>query len=419
MAVTRLIGASIPRSGHHFLVRLLQGCLGDAFRFCEFYTPANCCAQVPCARVTAARVSLQKNHDFDLRLPATVPGARYVVQYRNAVDAVLSDRELFGEVHGAARAADREQYTVWLGTHLAYMVGFAEKWLALPGPAAVPIAYEDLIADPAGALRAVCACAGEPVTDAALQAAVHAAAPFAGEHGERAYNENPLDQRRFAHWDLLAVFESWVVRQAPRLVRARRLPDAYDPAHLVVEIQRAEAACLAGAPADAFAPLDRALALAPDNPYLHLMRGTLLAALERWSEALAPLRRAAELRPADASVLIQLSLAQWRTGDAATACATAERLLQHHPGRDNFALHLAGLSLAAADERRAARLVERVLDGMAPAVGDLLWAADILAALQRPREALAVVERAVALAPEHVAAVARLASARHALGEHP
>jgi tetratricopeptide (TPR) repeat protein len=415
MTVTRLVGASIPRSGLHFLVRLMERGLGDRFRFCEFYTPPTCCAQVPCARVTAARVSLQKSHDFDLRLPDAVAGVRYVVQYRNAVDAVLSDRELFGEVHGAARAADRDHYTVWMGTHLAYMVGFHAKWLAHPRPAAIRVAYEKLKADTATALRAVCAHAGEPVTDAALQAAVAATAALAGEHGERAYQERPAAARRFAHWDLLAVFESWLARHAPRLVGTRRTADAYDPAHVVIEIQRAEAARLAGAPADALAPLARALQQAGGNPYLQLMHGAVLGALDRWSEALVPLRRAAQARPDDASLLVQLSLAQWRTGAAAAACATAERLLAQHPERDNFALHLAGLSLAAGDDARAAQLVDHVLAGRAPAVADLLWAANILAARQQPRAALEVVERAVAQAPEHAAAVTQLAAARQAL----
>lgn len=414
MAVTRLVGASIPRSGHHFLVRLLRAALGDAFRFCEFYTPPACCAQIPCARVTAARLSLQKSHDFDLRVADALAGVRYLVQYRNAVDAALSDRELFGEVHGELRAADREQYTVWMGTHLAYLVGFHEKWLARPRPAALLLAYEDLTAAPLAALRAVCALAEEPATDAVLQAAVVATVGFGGESGERAYQERPLAERRFAHWDLLAIFESWLARHAPRLVSARRAPDAYDPSHVVIEIQRAEAARLAGAPAEALAALARALAQAGDNPYLHLMHGALLGAIDRWPDALAPLQCAARRRPDDAAVLVQLSLAQWRSGASTAACATAERLLVQHPGRDNFALHLAGLSLAAGDERRAAELVDQVLAGGAPAITNLLWAADILVAQRRHERALDVVERAVALAPDHAVAVARLAAARAA-----
>lgn len=417
VATRRLIGASIPRSGHHLLVRLLESALGEAFAFCEFYTPRACCAQVPCVRATAARVLLQKNHDFDLRLPDDVAAALYVVQYRNAVDEALSDRELVGEVHGEARAADRDDYLVWLGGKLAYLGGFHRKWLATRRATAAYVAYEDLIADPGAALRAVCALVGESLDGAAVAAAVAAAMPFGGERGERAYVRRPLGERRFAHWDLLARYESWLARHAPALVGERRAADTHDPVHPLIEIQRAAAARLAGSSGDAIAPLDRALAQLPDNPYLHLMLGTVLCELERWEDAIPPLEFAARARPDEEQVLVQLSLAQWRTGSPAAGCETAERLVVLCPGRDDYQVHLAGLAFAAGEDGRARGVLAEVLAAAAPTAPALLWAADLLAAKQMRREALAAAERALAVAPERPDVQARVVAARQALDQ--
>ena len=66
---------SLPRSGLHYLVSVLQTRLGDRFSFCEWYQDPACCRSQPC-RLTGfldqqyeARgpsVRLVKSHDFDL-----------------------------------------------------------------------------------------------------------------------------------------------------------------------------------------------------------------------------------------------------------------------------------------------------------------------------------------------------------------
>ena len=93
MGRVHLVGASIPRSGHHFLVQILQQLLGPAFAHCEFYGPDDCCRSIPCRRFGDVQLFFQKNHDLDLTLPASLEGVTYVVQYRDPVMSALSDRE--------------------------------------------------------------------------------------------------------------------------------------------------------------------------------------------------------------------------------------------------------------------------------------------------------------------------------------
>src|SRR5580698_984672 len=89
-----MIGASIPRSGHHFLQNLMTTYYGPELYYCEFYNPANCCKNVPCTRRGEHKVIYQKNHDTDLALSPNVDDALYIIQYRHPVPEALSDREL-------------------------------------------------------------------------------------------------------------------------------------------------------------------------------------------------------------------------------------------------------------------------------------------------------------------------------------
>ncbi|MBV9693198.1 MAG: hypothetical protein JO261_05815, partial [Alphaproteobacteria bacterium] len=113
-----LIGASIPRSGHHFLADMLTRYFGRELYYCESYTPADCCRTVPCTRRGDFRFIYQKSHDRDFRLPADVADALYLIQYRHPVAETLSDRELdlkdaVGRPSLAYRRT-REGYMTWL-----------------------------------------------------------------------------------------------------------------------------------------------------------------------------------------------------------------------------------------------------------------------------------------------------------------
>src|ERR1700742_346449 len=89
-----LIGASIPRSGHHFLADMMTGYFGPDLYYCEFYTTPQCCKAAPCAKRGRFSTIYQKSHDRAFTLPADVADALYLIQYRHPVPEALSDREL-------------------------------------------------------------------------------------------------------------------------------------------------------------------------------------------------------------------------------------------------------------------------------------------------------------------------------------
>lgn len=70
-----LIGASIPRSGHHFLQNLLTKFFGPELHYCEFYSPGDCCQQVPCSRRGDFGIVFQKSHDRNMEVPKSIADA--------------------------------------------------------------------------------------------------------------------------------------------------------------------------------------------------------------------------------------------------------------------------------------------------------------------------------------------------------
>ncbi len=169
----------MPRSGHHYLARLLQEVLGEQLHYCEFYTPLDCCRQVPCRRA-AAPVVYQKNHDFDLGLDPALPGCLYIVQYRSPLLEALSDRELLESV-SPELAGDDDHLLVWLAGKAAYFRLFHAKWIARGAANRVLVPYERLLDRPLDVLREILERAGLPVDRQALDAAVHRHSDF--RHG--------------------------------------------------------------------------------------------------------------------------------------------------------------------------------------------------------------------------------------------
>src|SRR4051812_41302305 len=65
-----VFGKSIPRSGHHYLVRLMLAYYGEELRYCRygFNNNDDCCHRLPCSRRFNGRnvIFFQKSHDFYL-----------------------------------------------------------------------------------------------------------------------------------------------------------------------------------------------------------------------------------------------------------------------------------------------------------------------------------------------------------------
>ncbi len=73
--------------------------------------------------------------------------------------------------------------------------------------------------------------------------------------------------------------------------------------------------------------IDRAIALRPDDPYLHDLKGQILLEGRAAPAAVAAFARAAQLAPQDAQVLAGLGRAQLVAGKPAAAVATLERAM--------------------------------------------------------------------------------------------
>lgn len=102
----QLISKSIPRSGHHYLVSLLQDIYGDELYYCEFYQPSTeeCCKKVPCKKIKECnskgqlyKITLQKSHDFELqdKVLKTSKKLKYIISYRDFKDWIKSHTKLF------------------------------------------------------------------------------------------------------------------------------------------------------------------------------------------------------------------------------------------------------------------------------------------------------------------------------------
>lgn len=157
LTLTPVLGISWPRSGHHLLVRLLQGYFGPGFGYCEYHKAPpsladldQCCKQVPCAHL--GRIHFTKNHDFDLKVPQ-VAGQRYLVQYRDFIPSVVSNFELFIRTGGQDSA---ESFRRFASNQFTRYLDFSQKWVTSEfARGQMLINYADLTADPEATLARI------------------------------------------------------------------------------------------------------------------------------------------------------------------------------------------------------------------------------------------------------------------------
>lgn len=405
LPVAHLVGASIPRSGHHFLVDLLKQLLGETFRYCEFYEEYGCCGRVPCVAPTgAARVHFQKHHDLDLSLRTDLPGVLYVVQTRDPVMSTLSDRELVARMDSEARACDRDESVLWLGRKASYYQRFVEKWVHRPPARHLPLPYDDFVADPAAALLRLTAACGLDVGEARVGAAVAAvagrrAAPrddLAEQFTRRTATDSP-----YLDADLLAAFESLLLDRLPELRPGRRLADVDWRTSPVTHVYESEQALAAGDVLGALGHLDAARALEPRNRHLLGARADLLARLDRTDEALVAAQAAADLAPDDVLALRRASDLHVRrsTDDLRQARALAERLVALRPGDAGDRVHLATICMRLGD--RAAAIEHATRATAAGSRDAYVWryASETLAVCGQREAAIAAVRGAIERAP--------------------
>jgi hypothetical protein len=225
-----LIGASIPRSGHHFLAEMVRGYFGNDLYYCEYYTFANCCRHVPCTRRGRYRYIFQKSHDRDFQLPATVADALYLIQYRHPVPEALSDRELdikdtLGRPSLNYRRT-RAGFTTWLAGKAIYYRRFHDKWMADRIPNAVYLDYARLSSEPHETMRAILRGADKEVDEALLdEVVVRAVGARAGS--SQAFKPRVNSESPYYDAELLGALEDYVLKRCPAYEFARELNGDY------------------------------------------------------------------------------------------------------------------------------------------------------------------------------------------------
>jgi hypothetical protein len=403
-APVQIIGASVPRSGHHFLIRILSRSLGRRLRYCEAYSTEGCCGAFPCQRTEGASVVFRKSHDRQGEVPRDLAGVLYVVQYRHPVPQALSDRELnLVDTLGKPGRVMRESvefHMLWLARQALYVRGFHDRWFGPGAPAAMHrLPYETLQAEPASAVAALLAAAGVEVRPRRLAAAVEEASPrraSAPPGAPRAYAPRRIEESTGFDPALHGAYEDWLLPRVPgfgyeRMLPAGRVeghpllglilflerPDALReaaalaPGHPELETALARAEAAAGQPR---AALDRLVALAERAPYWDRLWPTLFDVARTLGEAVRP----ELLGPAAVSAL---------ASSPATLVRAAEALAAGH--RPMEALAAAAFALALAEEAdRATRAA--ALRAMAAAH----------TALRAPERAAAALAEAARLEPE-------------------
>jgi hypothetical protein len=415
MASQYLVGVSVPRSGHHFLARLLQAACGERLRYCDFYETPGCCRQVPCARASTP-LHFQKNHDLQLRLPTDLPGVRYVVQLRDPVAAALSDRELFAARHGEALAADRPALLLWLATQALWLEDFWAKWVDPAPAAAVLLTYERLTAEPAAALHGLLAALGIAATQGDCAAAVAVVAPRGGFHGEIAYRRRRLTESRFFDGELFALYETLLFGRLPLAGAQRLLPAHRDPAHPLTRCWQALRAARRGDLQTALEGLEALSASLGHPAALEAEAARLLQAAGQPGPARQRLAGALRDRPDDPALLLRWVELCRALAEPRAAVEQARRLVALMPDEVGHRVLLALLlgEAGARTEVAAAVAAARALDPLAP----LDWCSLGLALLHggEPAAALELLDQALARWPGH----AGLATVRaRALAEAP
>jgi len=195
--INHVIGISWPRSGHHLLERLLKRYIGERFVYCTDYFgekmneteyKARCCDTQLCPY--RDHVHFCKNHDERLLVPK-VSGARYLVQYRSFVPAMISNFEKRAGIHCEDTEEDFRQ--IALRRARKYR-NFIEKWV-LPrdtGIQKLVIRYEDLTGDTQNSMMKILDLfgLGASIDHHYLRDIIATEAKHANLKGERIVTEN-------------------------------------------------------------------------------------------------------------------------------------------------------------------------------------------------------------------------------------
>jgi hypothetical protein len=268
-----LIGASIPRSGHHFLADMMTGYFGPDLFYCEYYTLPSCCKSVPCTRRGRHRYIYQKSHDRDFKLPGDIADALYLIQYRHPVPEALSDRELeLQDRLGRPNLSYRRThagYVSWLTGKALYYRKFHNKWIARKMPNAIYLDYPDLSANPKELMAEIVRRAGGIADVARISDVVDKVrAPRTAEDGSvQAFKPRVISDSPYFDAGLLGAFEAWVLERCPAFNFSRELTGSYEESEMYALILLKDSN--EPLPKGETKRLKVAAKLAPDHPEIH------------------------------------------------------------------------------------------------------------------------------------------------------
>jgi len=324
-----LIGASIPRSGHHFLQRMLSRYFKDEIFYCEWYTPRHCCKNVPCTRRPDHVVTYQKSHDWDFSLNQKVSDALYLVQFRHPVPEALSDRDLAMRDSIEKPSLDyrltKDCYAWWLAGKAIYFRKFHDKWFRNRVPNSVYLNYDNLLQHPGASIGPVIHWVSGHVDEQRLSKAIAEASASRGGQSAQPFSPRIIEDSRHYDRELLAAFEAYVLERCPQFEFKSEFSDSYrnhDIYGLILAQDPEEPL-----PSGDKDRLDAAARLAPGHPEI----AALLAKREldrgNASEAIALLEAAVTRNPCFGTgyrLLVQVCKA---SGQPLPACFTGSHAL--------------------------------------------------------------------------------------------
>ncbi len=182
-------------------------------------------------------------------------------------------------------------------------------------------------------------------------------------------------------------------------------------------LRAAQAALAAGRPEDALRLSQEAVAIAPEDPTAHVVRGIALGAYGDVSSAEEALRRALELAPGHLEATIALTRVLFSTGRAESGLEMAASLVERSPADPDLWMHFGLLIAETGRYQEAVACFERVVALEPTSVPGHQNLAAALRDSGREFDSAMVWERVVQMAPRSLDAWINLGRLRLAHGE--
>lgn len=171
-----LRSVSMPRSGHHYVWKLLQAVLRKRLDYHSVVLPPLSAGADP------ARLVFWKTHDGSFDVPTEVAGTRVIVQWREPVGWMLSEAQRQWERSGKAfKIANPDYRKAWLAHQVRYHRRFHAKWVQ-PAAGDLRFDYRRLTSEPEAVIADILNLVGMAATEAAIHAAVES---LRGVHADR------------------------------------------------------------------------------------------------------------------------------------------------------------------------------------------------------------------------------------------